>query len=159
MLASGVRWSTSCLLKSDWTNCWRLDVNCSDASEKMFLCDAHSTRFSRRVMVVCWSVLIFAVRPTVNVPRKTLSNNWSLPTWRLEMSFLTWSMEGLQVFQKSEPSCFLQTLGVLTIIVISCGTTPFSYSERGPRFQQCNLLAKDIGMCVYFCCPTIWHQF
>ena len=40
-------------------------------------------------------------------------------------------------------------------MVVSCGTrTPCCCSKRGRRFEQCSLLVKDIGMCVYFSCST-----
>ena len=42
---------------------------------------------SSRVMVVFQSVLVFAVRPAVNVPRNTLSNKWGLSIGRQKMSF------------------------------------------------------------------------
>ena len=57
-------------------------------------------------------------------------------------------------FPKCVPSCFLYTLGVLSIMVVSCGARTFCYSKRDPRFEQCNLLVKDIGICVYFSCST-----
>ena len=46
--------------------------------------------------------------------------------------------------------------GRFTIVVVSCERTIFCSSKRGPRFEQCNLLVKDIGICD---CSTISHWF
>ena len=44
----------------------------------------------------------------------------------------------------------LYMLGILSIMDVSCGMRTFCYSKRGPHFEQCSLLVKDIGRCVYF---------
>ena len=84
---------------------------------------------SSRVTVVFWNVLVVAVRSAVSVPGNTLSNNWGLPIGRLKISFMRWNMKRFQTLPKFVQSCFLW------------------------------MLVKDIGMCVYFSCSTIWHWF
>ena len=54
---------------------------------------ARRRSLSSRFMVVSWSVSVVAVWPAVNVPRSTLSGHRGLPTWRMEMSFLTWNVK------------------------------------------------------------------
>ena len=80
------------VLKGDWTNRGGPEVYCSDASEKGW---SFATRtapvLSARVMVVFWSVLVFAVRLAVNVLGNTLSNTWVLPIWRFKVIFMRWN--------------------------------------------------------------------
>ena len=61
--------------EGDWTNCWRPDVHCSDASKKdgLFRRARHMS-LSSSVMIVLRNVLASAVWQAIGVPRSTLSN-------------------------------------------------------------------------------------
>ena len=66
---------------------------------------------------------------------RMLSNRWGLLIRRLKMSLMRWDMKRSQTFPKHLQSCFLSMLGILSIMVVSCGTRTFCHSKRGPRFE------------------------
>ena len=140
------------LLKGDWTNCWCSEVYCSGASGKgWFYAARMAPSLSSRVMIVFWSVPVFAVRLAVRVPKSTLFNSWGLPTWRQEMSLLRWNMKRSQIFQ-----FFAELLSLDAWRLVDYGRF---VRDEDILFLEKYLLVKNIGICVSSSCLTISHWF
>ena len=110
------------------------------------LCDAHSTGFSRRAS--CHGRVLehphFRGVASSERAREHAFQQFGLADQALEDEFHEMEYEEIPDFPKNcAELLFLQMLGILSVMVVSCGTRTFCYSKRGPRFEQCNQLVRS----------------
>ena len=71
---------------------------------------------------------VFCVEGCPHYPDLLFNRFFSLPRILPER----WQMKMSQIFPKLVPSCFSQALGLLSVMVVSCGSRTFCNSKRGP---------------------------
>ena len=169
-MSRGISWdSLTCtgllsLFKRDWTNCWCPEVYCSDASKKKKKGWSLATRMAPVSLVASNARVLERSRFRAPAGRERahehVFQHLGLADPAPEDEFLEVECEEIPDIPCNLCRAALRRrLASCRLWWFRLGREHFATRNAVRASEQCNLLVKDIGMCVYFSCSTEWHWF